>query len=141
MDGNLSSITSNVVTNVTPSGDVIFNITSYSDMYPDKIKMSGLPIYLCGWNCELYKTKEESEGVPVYTMDDYCLYGLINIIGIYIKKYNGVWVLQRECDSYPSGIKKIGNDQISPFGTWTYGAKLHTVKKPWYFKLFSGVYL
>jgi hypothetical protein len=57
--------------------------------YPDKLKVSGLPFFLHGWNNTYYKTKATSEGCPVYRLDPYVLYWLIPIVGVRLLKYKG----------------------------------------------------
>ncbi len=91
--------------------------------WPKKIKMSGLPFMLQGWNCEFYLTSETSDNAPVYRLDPYALYWMIPIIGVKILKYNGNWVLQRDCDDAEfSFIQKVSTGSDYPWGTWSYGA-------------------
>ena len=98
------------------------------DIYPNKIKISGLPSTLQGWNTTFYKTQEVSEGCPVYKLDPYILYFFVPIIGVTIYRLNGQWTMKRESDSFPMNIIKISNqDQSSPIGEWTFGAEVASV--------------
>lgn len=85
--------------------------------FPEKIKMSGLPFMLQGWNNVFHKTNETSEECPIYELKMYVLYGTIDIIGMYIYKQNGIWRARRACDEY-SLFEKLGFDQSDPFGNW-----------------------
>jgi len=91
--------------------------------FPNHIRVTGLSFFLQGWNNVYYKTGETSDGCPVYRLDSYKLYWGIPIIGVKIFRDEGVWKLQRECDSYPMSIKKFGQSpQGDPFGYWSEGA-------------------
>lgn len=91
--------------------------------FPNKIRVSGLPFMLQGWNNVYIKTGEMSDDCPVYKLDSYTLYGVFPIIGVSIFRRNGIWVMQRECDGYPNGIHKYGESpQPDPFGYWSDGA-------------------
>lgn len=63
---------------------------SYAD-YPNHIRVRGLPFMLQGWNTTFYKTEKLSEGCPIYRLDGYKLYFLIDIVGVTIKMRNGKW--------------------------------------------------
>ena len=43
--------------------------TTDKPTYPEKIRMSGLPFMLQGWNTEFVRTSEESDGCPVYYLE------------------------------------------------------------------------
>lgn len=87
------------------------------DKFPEKIKLSGLPFVLQGWNNVFRKTSEIIEDAPVYTLDMYVLYGTIEIIGLTIYKNGGMWCARRNTDDY-SLFEKEGDDQDTPFGKW-----------------------
>lgn len=83
---------------------------------------------LQGWNNVYTMTEEVSEGCPVYHLDEYTLYFTIPIIGATLKRVNGIWRLQRDCDSIPLTIQKYGaTPQGDPFGRWTRGASVEPV--------------
>jgi hypothetical protein len=90
--------------------------------FPNKIKVSGLPFFLQGWNNIYMKTNQMSEGCPVYELQGYNLYWVMPIIGVIIYRKDGIWQMQRDCDLHPMGIKKYGGSQEDPFGYWTSGA-------------------
>ena len=89
----------------------------------EEIRFSGLPLMLSGWNNKYIKQDDNT-----YYLAAYKLYWLIPIIGVTIKKITDKWRLIRDgdcfCDSDDDeiGIYKLGNDQDSPIGEWTYGA-------------------
>lgn len=90
--------------------------------FPTKIKMSGLPFMLQGWNNTYYITNQTSDGCPVYKLAPYNLYYMIGIIGTRILRIDGIWRIQRDCDSAPTDIYKYGaKPQGDPFGHWTNG--------------------
>lgn len=93
-----------------------------SSNFPSKIKVSGLPFLLQGWNSTYYKSSEVNDGCPVYCLDEYTLYWAIPIIGVKLYRDNGVWVLKRNGDPFPGDIKKYGvSPQGDPFGHWSHG--------------------
>ena len=67
--------------------------------YTDKIRVSGLPLLLQGWNTTYYKTDRTSNGAPIYRLDPYMLYFVFPIIGITILKRENAWVFIPDCDS------------------------------------------
>jgi hypothetical protein len=94
-----------------------------NDVWPQKIKMSGLPVMLRGWNHEFYKTHEVSDGCPVYQLDYYTHWVgwiiPISIIGGQIKRTNGKWEFLRDGVDR-QGIHMFGETpQGSPFGHWS----------------------
>lgn len=94
--------------------------------WPDKIRMSGLPLHLIfleyslwGWNTTYTHTLEVSEEAPTYRFFDYWL-GPIHICGCTIRKHKGRWVLFRNSDHADKFLlAKDGPDQDSPIGSWT----------------------
>jgi hypothetical protein len=96
--------------------------------------MSGLPFMLQGWNRVFYKTREVSDGAPVYRLDPYTLYWFFNIIGVSIKRVKNCWVMKRDCDYEGNyyGNKYRRNDVTTnfnkadptPLGSWSYGGKV-----------------
>ena len=93
--------------------------------FPNKIKMSGLPFVLQGWNTTFSKTKDLSDGAPIYRLEPYSLYFTIPIIGGSVKKVNGKWIFVRDYDfGVNSGLEKVSPGNCFPFGEWSYGAKI-----------------
>lgn len=91
--------------------------------FPEKIRVTGLPFMLQGWNNVYHLTAEISDGCPVYRLNPYTLYLFIDIIGVRILRIDGVWCMQRDCDDHPMySIKKYGDkNQPDPFGYWSSG--------------------
>nr|QYA18382.1 hypothetical protein KOM_12_112 [Clandestinovirus] len=101
--------------------------SSQASTFPNQIRVKGLPFMLQGWNNVYYKTNEISDGKPVYRLNPYTLYYTIPIIGVTIRKVDGVWVLQRDCDDSPlMNLNKYGG-QDDPFGFWSQGMKVEPV--------------
>jgi len=99
------------------------------DKYPEKIKMSGLPLPLTGWNREFVRTSNQSDGCPIYHLASYKLYKIMSIYGASILRIGGRWFFQREGD--PDGEYKLAKhsgcfmcdptpDEF-PYGDWTFG--------------------
>lgn len=91
--------------------------------YPDKIKMTGLPFMLQGWNCVFHRVaggRVGEDNTPVYRLEEYTLYFLIPIIGVEIRKEGGKWKFFRDCDYGSPSFQKLG-DHSTPIGTWTNG--------------------
>jgi len=112
-------------------------------LLPETVYVSGLPLFLCGWNMPMTMTSAINEGCPIYHLNGYLLYprllmGGIPIEGITLRKMNGVWIIHRDDDygGRRSFISKvITEEQDTPFGSWTVsgsacGAKV-TSDKPW----------
>jgi hypothetical protein len=91
-------------------------------VFPNRIKVSGLPFMLQGWNNIYTKIDQMTDDCPIYELQSYLLYGLFPIIGTIIYRKDGIWQMQRECDYHPNGIKKYGGSQEDPFGFWSHGA-------------------
>lgn len=106
-----------------------------NEEWPDKIRMSGLPFMLQGWNRVFYKDRSEtSDNVPIYRLDPYTLYCFFDIIGVSIKRCRGKWIMQRDCDlsTEDSFIKKkfVYDNRYpdpSPCGFWNYGGQVSEV--------------
>lgn len=93
-------------------------------MMPSKLRMSGLPFMLSGWNGE-YDLVEPSSLFGVYRREPHTKWYFFTIIGVSIHLFKGYWCLFRDCDNgAPTDIRKLGDDQDSPIGIWTYGARL-----------------
>jgi hypothetical protein len=73
---------------------------------------------LQGWNNSYYKTNEMSDGCPIYRLDAYTLYWFIPIIGVEIKRVNGLWGFYRECDRGFATFTKNTGDKGHLFGKW-----------------------
>ena len=84
--------------------------------FTDKVRVTGLPLLLKGWNGIYYKTDEISEGFPVYRLDPYMLYYIFPILGVKLAVYNGKWTLER--DEYSLMFTKRNNKKF--FGEWGY---------------------
>ena len=69
------------------------------EKYPEKIKVSGLPFMLQGWNTTFVKCIDD--GQVSYRLYGYTLYCFIPIIGVHITETNGKWHFTRECDFWP----------------------------------------
>ena len=67
---------------------------------PDKIRVSGLPLMLHGWNTVFEKTDKTYNGYPVYRCAEYKLYYSICIVSAVILREKGHWVLCRDDDVY-----------------------------------------
>jgi hypothetical protein len=100
--------------------------------YPPRIKMSGLPLCLSGWNAVFVKTEKISCGCPVYTLDSYNMYNIVPIIGGTIFKRGDEWVFVRNCDDISDSLtylyKNDAND--TPLGKWSYGG-IVTKEETW----------
>lgn len=59
------------------------------DEFPIEIKMSGLPIFLAGWNSVLKRTDEIRDKCPVYVLQPYFMYYCIYVPMIEIYRNNG----------------------------------------------------
>jgi hypothetical protein len=91
--------------------------------WPATIKISGLPLFLCGWNTVFTITDQTSNGLPVYHMRGYTLYWFFRILSARILNVKGQWFLQRDCDEDGTYIlhKSVGC-QLSPIGFWSHDA-------------------
>jgi len=110
----------------------------YDDLnqkFPEKIKVSGFPFFLMGWNNIYKKLKIDDNGNPVYILEEYVLFSLVSIIGVSILKEGDKWILIRKDYYTYTTIYKKDEDQSDPFGNWTYGAKVepYIPKKYWIF--------
>ena len=104
--------------------EVVTAVNTNSVIYPSRIKVSGLPFMLQGWNNVFYWTTERRDNKPVYRLEPYVLYWTIPIIGVTIYSRNGKWVFQRDYDDEPlPDIYKYGA-QSDPLGSWTMGMKV-----------------
>lgn len=98
----------------------------------DSIRMSGLPLMFSGWNNVFKRVEgEDSEGCPVYHLDEYALYFIIPILAVTIKKKDGKWIFYRDCDTDNFAfMKKVaGQSEETPFGEWTYGGCVTPINK------------
>ena len=111
------------------------------EKYPERVRMSGLPFMLQGWNCVFHKSsRETSDGRPVYRLRSYTLYWLYPIIGVRMLREKGSWHLKRDCDDRVlSDLRKLGGPEEGdddgaggdlPMGHWTYGAAVTEVVGP-----------
>jgi len=100
------------------------NITIQEEIFTDKVRVYGLPLFLKGWNALFYKTDEISEGSPVYRLDPYMLYYVIAIVGVKLIFRNGKWSLVRDDDR----VMFIKHNNKELFGEWGYyGMKVESV--------------
>jgi hypothetical protein len=86
------------------------------NQWPERIKVSGLPLTLCGWNAVFIRADiqqyvfctlslglptlptfctETSDGVPVYVLDSYWLFNCVPIAPAEIIRIDSVWHLRR----------------------------------------------
>ena len=96
--------------------------------WPDKIRMSGLPVHLWGYNTTFLKSNRLINGTPEYVLAPYKLYYFISIIGLRIfKSRDGEWIAQHydpEKDTAVFGshtrciVKLPGETQDTPLGMW-----------------------
>lgn len=88
---------------------------------PPKIKVSGLPLTMCGWNTVLVYREESN----TYNLAPYSLWGLFGIFGGKMMLVDGRWTFfvhgHERCDFY-----KLEKGP-SPIGQWTYGATVTAV--------------
>ena len=90
--------------------------------FPQELIVKGFPLYERGWNGLYTKTDEYSDDCPIYKLPSYKFFGKIEIIGLYLYKKNGMWIMRRECDQYPmKSYHKYGKMQDTPYGYWTRG--------------------
>lgn len=106
-------------------------IMNTDNLWPSAIEIKGLPFMFQGWNAILRLDIQENQGV--YRMDPYRLFCLIPIAGITLRRHrDGIWRLFKDESDWlpasmhnPSGppipIAKIGPDQSSPLGLWSFG--------------------
>jgi hypothetical protein len=93
--------------------------------FPDKIKVSGFPFIMQGWNGVYTKCSETSDGYPVYKLKEYTLYWIVQIAGTRIFRQNGIWRLEREDSLLTEDIVEYGDSpQNTPFGYWSKGIKV-----------------
>lgn len=58
--------------------------------------------------------------MPYLYLKSYNLYWTIAIIGVRIFREDGVWKMQRDCDTRPMSFNKYGlAPQSDPFGYWS----------------------
>ena len=92
--------------------------------FTDKVRVTGLPLLLQGWNAIYYKTEDTSEGFPVYRLDPYVLYLIIPILGVNLVVMNGKWTFER--DDGVIMFTKRNNKKF--FGDWGYyGMKVEPI--------------
>lgn len=90
--------------------------------FPERIKVTNLPFMFQGWNKIYVKIGNDEEGFPIYHLKPYTLYFFIEILGVKLFRKNGIWVIQRDIDSYPTVFQKYGIEpQSDPFGYWSEG--------------------
>jgi hypothetical protein len=110
-----------------------------SIIWPDHIRMSGLPLSLCGYNTLFVKTDRVSEGCPEYELQPYTLFVFIGIIGLRIFKSNGQWVACHFYPDYDGSTSSVPHEyythsrvlsklsyqeQVTPFGEWSRGGRI-----------------
>ena len=95
------------------------------EQWPAKIRIAGLPIWLWGWCTDLQRTEAMSEDAPIYAVHDYpyffCGYFICMICGIYVRKWNGQWILYRNDDRPDDFVLAKwadANNQSTPIGRW-----------------------
>ena len=90
---------------------------------PRRIKISGLPLMLCGWNTELVLDEEAN----CYNLRPYVLWYIFGIFGGKIVNRPGVgWVFLRQGFEL-TDFRQVSGNAESPVGEWTYGATVTAV--------------
>jgi len=95
-------------------------ISSSIPAIPEKIRVSGLPFMLQGWNAVYNRVRklDSKDGVIFkYRLDSYTLYGFIVIIGTEIRYKNEKWEFWRDGDDEPFAINLVDNGTL-PTGYW-----------------------
>lgn len=87
------------------------------DDFPNKIRFTGMPLVMSGWNGKFIKTKQMSDGCPVYVLPSH-RYLLIDICGCRLQRSDGVWDLVREDGEY---VFSKCTPSVLPFGKWYHG--------------------
>ena len=92
--------------------------------FPEKIKISGLPLMLQGWNTTFTRCVDDN-GQVYYQLSSYMLYRLFDIIGVRIEKKDNMWHFVRRGD-YASMFTS-GN----LFGDWKHndGGYIMTIRQ------------
>ena|SRR5438874_2305723 len=100
-------------------------------IYPDKIRMSGLPFGLQGWNTELVRTDEESDDCPVYYLSPYLLYWLYPVTGGKMMRIKGRWVFRTDEDlegkyTMKKNVSFLCDEYKDPYpyGQWSHGGQV-----------------
>lgn len=90
-----------------------------TDKYPFVLRVSGLPFMLQGWN-NIYVRSDSScqYESPIYHLQNYTLYNVINIIGVTIKKKDDKWIFYRDCDGEDCPFYTNNEDLL---GQWAHG--------------------
>ena len=100
---------------------------------PRRIRVSGLPFMLQGWNT-VYDRIDDIGGHPAYRLRPYTLYRLFPIIGctIHFSPSRKTWIMERDCDAGWNDyvMARVSewdyeNDYTCdecPCGVWEYGA-------------------
>lgn len=114
---------------------------SNGDRFPNKLKMSGLPIFLMGWNSVFQRTDQIRDNCPVYVLEQYLMYHFVYVPLAKIYRKNKRWVLEcpscnGDCENCGPGISKLYGEKYKgklkvdplPMGTWSHGATL-TIKE------------
>jgi hypothetical protein len=95
------------------------------DEWPAIITLSGLPPWLAGWNGELRKTNNLSDGAPVYENPEHEFLGVV-VAGIRVLCHEGSWIcVKNECLPHdPSAFKDHAEQQGSPTPLHPFPARL-----------------
>ncbi len=100
------------------------NTTVARKTWPERIRVTGLPWHLMGWNTSYYHIADDKDGFPIYRLDPYTFIGCIPIIGVTIfrefrsKSKRYVWVFARDCDKTPMFTRGGNEFGETPFGYW-----------------------
>ncbi len=95
--------------------------------WPLRVRMSGLPVVLCGWNTVYHRVDtRSSDDVPVYRLQPYTLWGVFPIIGVRLMRIRGQWGLHRDCDLLSTDplVCKQRHGDATPIGLWSDGARV-----------------
>lgn len=111
---------------------------------PEYVLVQGLPFMLQGWNNVFYRSQERADGVPIYKLQSYWLYGWIDIASARLLRIGGVWVLRKNGYHWNvDAMENLDKDwepkaivHPSPVGQWrqitvTDVSKQHTQIRKW----------
>jgi len=98
-------------------------IPQRANEWPERVRISGMPFLLQGWNTVLQRGAFSDQGYPVYSVESYELYGLFSIAGMKLEfTDNKGWELM-PYNTHPNFYKNGCNEikDVNPLGSWSYG--------------------
>ena len=100
--------------------------TSHPKEFPARIKVSGFPLALCGWNSTYEKTDRTSDGAPVYELHTYRMLWTSQILAVHVYRKAGVWYMDRKIDGMTISTSKhllgVWRDEVGTTGDLTVSA-------------------